>query len=240
MTAAASARPLVLAHRGASAARPENTLDAFRHARELGADGVELDVRATRDGAFVVHHDAHLPDGRVLRRPRAGRAPRVGADARRGARRVRRPGRERRDQERRRATPTTTRPASGASAIAAHLVARGARRSAAGELVRPLAPRARARATARSWPPRPSSRTPATRSVSSERDRGRRSRARSTRSTTSSTPSWSRSRTRTASPSTCGPSTIRLGWRELVALGVDGIITNVPDVASAAVRVRRG
>jgi glycerophosphoryl diester phosphodiesterase len=66
MTAAAGARTLVLAHRGASAARPENTHEAFRHARELGADGVELDVRVTRDGALVVHHDARLTDGRAL------------------------------------------------------------------------------------------------------------------------------------------------------------------------------
>ena len=57
---------LVIGHRGASAARPENTVEAFRHARELGADWVELDVRRTADGALVVHHDAHLPDGRAI------------------------------------------------------------------------------------------------------------------------------------------------------------------------------
>src|SRR5262249_46929620 len=50
-------RPLVLGHRGASAARRENTLAAFAKAREFGADGVELDVRRTADGALVVHHD---------------------------------------------------------------------------------------------------------------------------------------------------------------------------------------
>jgi len=61
-----SVRPLVIAHRGASSARPENTLAAFVRARELGADGVELDVRWTGDGRVVVHHDAHLPDGRAL------------------------------------------------------------------------------------------------------------------------------------------------------------------------------
>jgi glycerophosphoryl diester phosphodiesterase len=65
-TANGGRRPAVLAHRGASSARPENTLEAFRYAGELGADGVELDVRATRDGVLVVHHDARLPDGRVL------------------------------------------------------------------------------------------------------------------------------------------------------------------------------
>ncbi len=37
---------------------PENTLEAFVAARALGADGVELDVHRTADGALVVHHDA--------------------------------------------------------------------------------------------------------------------------------------------------------------------------------------
>src|SRR4051812_38351540 len=60
------AKPLVIAHRGASAARPENTVEAFRHAAELGADWVELDVRRTADGALVIHHDAVLPDGRTI------------------------------------------------------------------------------------------------------------------------------------------------------------------------------
>jgi glycerophosphoryl diester phosphodiesterase len=50
-------RPLVLAHRGASARAPANTLGAFALARTLGADGVELDVRRTADGVPVVHHD---------------------------------------------------------------------------------------------------------------------------------------------------------------------------------------
>jgi glycerophosphoryl diester phosphodiesterase len=50
-------RPLVIAHRGASAEAVENTLTAFRLAHERGADAVELDVHATADGAFVVHHD---------------------------------------------------------------------------------------------------------------------------------------------------------------------------------------
>jgi glycerophosphoryl diester phosphodiesterase len=39
----------------------ENTLDAFVEARRLGADGVELDVRLTADGALAVHHDAEVP-----------------------------------------------------------------------------------------------------------------------------------------------------------------------------------
>ena len=50
-------RPLIIAHRGASAAAPQNTLAAFRQAMELGADGVELDVQLSADGAVVVIHD---------------------------------------------------------------------------------------------------------------------------------------------------------------------------------------
>lgn len=50
-------RPPVLGHRGASAAAPENTLAAFRLARQTGANGVELDVRLSRDGVPVVIHD---------------------------------------------------------------------------------------------------------------------------------------------------------------------------------------
>ena len=56
----------ILAHRGASARRPENTIEAFLEARRLGADGVELDVRRSRGGALVVHHDALLADGRAV------------------------------------------------------------------------------------------------------------------------------------------------------------------------------
>ena len=59
-------RPLVIAHRGASAHEPENTVAAFERAVAFGADGVELDVRSTADGALAVHHDADLPDGRAI------------------------------------------------------------------------------------------------------------------------------------------------------------------------------
>jgi glycerophosphoryl diester phosphodiesterase len=51
----------VIAHRGASAAFPENTVAAFRGAAALGADAVELDVRRAADGTPVVHHDAVVP-----------------------------------------------------------------------------------------------------------------------------------------------------------------------------------
>jgi glycerophosphoryl diester phosphodiesterase len=50
-------RPLIIAHRGASARAPENTLAAFRAAMALGADGIELDIQMTRDGQIVVIHD---------------------------------------------------------------------------------------------------------------------------------------------------------------------------------------
>ena len=54
-------RPYVIAHRGASGYEYENSRAAFRRAVMLDADGVELDVHATRDGAIVVHHDAEIP-----------------------------------------------------------------------------------------------------------------------------------------------------------------------------------
>jgi glycerophosphoryl diester phosphodiesterase len=47
----------LFAHRGASHQARENTIEAFVEARRLGADGVELDVRRTADGALAVHHD---------------------------------------------------------------------------------------------------------------------------------------------------------------------------------------
>jgi glycerophosphoryl diester phosphodiesterase len=52
--------PVNLAHRGASARAPENTLEAFRLAVEAGAGGLELDVHVTRDGEVVVIHDASV------------------------------------------------------------------------------------------------------------------------------------------------------------------------------------
>jgi glycerophosphoryl diester phosphodiesterase len=52
--------PLVIAHRGDSAACPENTLAAFASAAAAGADGIELDVRLSADGIPVVCHDATL------------------------------------------------------------------------------------------------------------------------------------------------------------------------------------
>ena len=51
-------RPIVIGHRGFSARYPENTLLSFRKAVELGVDGVELDVRLSKDGMAVLMHDA--------------------------------------------------------------------------------------------------------------------------------------------------------------------------------------
>lgn len=53
-------KPLVIAHRGASAYEPENTLRAVERALELGADLIELDVRLSRDGHVVVIHDERV------------------------------------------------------------------------------------------------------------------------------------------------------------------------------------
>jgi glycerophosphoryl diester phosphodiesterase len=66
----ANVRPLVVAHRGASADRLENTAAAFRRAVAVGADAVELDVQVTRDLVAVVFHDPGL-------RRLAGRAGRI-------------------------------------------------------------------------------------------------------------------------------------------------------------------
>lgn len=52
--------PLVIAHRGASAYRPENTFAAYELAFAQGADMIEIDLHCTRDGAVVVTHDEDL------------------------------------------------------------------------------------------------------------------------------------------------------------------------------------
>jgi glycerophosphoryl diester phosphodiesterase len=49
--------PWLVAHRGGSHLAPENTLPAFERAAALGADALEVDVRLTSDGALVVFHD---------------------------------------------------------------------------------------------------------------------------------------------------------------------------------------
>ena len=49
--------PLIIAHRGFSAERPENTISSFDHAIENGFDLLELDVHLSADGVLVVMHD---------------------------------------------------------------------------------------------------------------------------------------------------------------------------------------
>jgi glycerophosphoryl diester phosphodiesterase len=64
-----SARPQVVAHRGASTEAPEHTLTAYRTALEAGADALECDVRLTLDGHLVCVHDRRVDrtsDGRGL------------------------------------------------------------------------------------------------------------------------------------------------------------------------------
>jgi glycerophosphoryl diester phosphodiesterase len=55
-----SSRPLVYAHRGGAALRPENTIAAFDHGVACGVDGLECDVHLSREGVVVVHHDETL------------------------------------------------------------------------------------------------------------------------------------------------------------------------------------
>ncbi|HXV87327.1 MAG TPA: glycerophosphodiester phosphodiesterase [Gemmatimonadales bacterium] len=62
---------LVIAHRGASAYQPENSLAAFRTALDMGADGIELDVHDTSDGAMLVHHDPEIDGHLIQSRPAA-------------------------------------------------------------------------------------------------------------------------------------------------------------------------
>jgi glycerophosphoryl diester phosphodiesterase len=50
-------KPLVWAHRGASCVVPENTIESFSMACDLGADGIELDVHLSKDGELIVAHD---------------------------------------------------------------------------------------------------------------------------------------------------------------------------------------
>lgn len=53
-------KPVVIAHRGASAYAPENTMSAFKKALDMGAGGIELDVHLSKDGRIVVIHDERI------------------------------------------------------------------------------------------------------------------------------------------------------------------------------------
>lgn len=65
----------IIGHRGDPLGHRENTIDAFRGAVELGADGIELDVRLSSDDVLVVHHDAHTSDGTLIRATAAADLP---------------------------------------------------------------------------------------------------------------------------------------------------------------------
>jgi len=67
--------PLVIAHRGASGYLPENTLEAYQRAIDLGADAIEPDLISTRDGVLIASHYPNLAiNTDVARRPEfAGR-----------------------------------------------------------------------------------------------------------------------------------------------------------------------
>ena len=58
-------RPLVIGHRGFAGRYPENTVEAVAAAVQLGADGVEVDVRPTAEGVWVCHHD-RTREGRAV------------------------------------------------------------------------------------------------------------------------------------------------------------------------------
>ena len=64
---------LVVAHRGAAAEAPENTMLAFQRAVELGADAIEVDVHLTSDGKLAVIHDETLDRTTSLTGPVAGK-----------------------------------------------------------------------------------------------------------------------------------------------------------------------
>lgn len=80
---APGAAALVIAHRGAWGPAPQNSLDAYRAAIDLGCDAIEIDVRSTADGEAVVVHDARirgravarLPHDRIRELAGSGRAP---------------------------------------------------------------------------------------------------------------------------------------------------------------------
>lgn len=57
----------VISHRGHHVSVPENTMEAFEAAIDLGVDGIETDVRLSADGRAVLYHDRLAPDGREVR-----------------------------------------------------------------------------------------------------------------------------------------------------------------------------
>lgn len=62
----------VIGHRGAKGLAPENTIASLKKALEHGVDGLEFDLRVTKDGVVVLHHDPDLTDPDGKRRDIAG------------------------------------------------------------------------------------------------------------------------------------------------------------------------
>jgi glycerophosphoryl diester phosphodiesterase len=60
MTKLTQANVQIIGHRGCRGLRSENTLAAFKHALEMGVDGIEMDVHLTKDGQAIVYHDYAL------------------------------------------------------------------------------------------------------------------------------------------------------------------------------------
>ncbi len=85
----------VIGHRGAAREAPENTIESFSRAAELGADGIETDICATSDGRFILWHDAD-PGGQIALARQAGReelaftpdVPAIGSPWRRAVREI--------------------------------------------------------------------------------------------------------------------------------------------------------
>ena len=69
----------VFGHRGASGYRPENTLEAFKLAFDMGADAIECDLVPTKDGELIIRHDNYLSNTTdVASRPEFSHLQRVG------------------------------------------------------------------------------------------------------------------------------------------------------------------
>ena len=60
LSAAQEARPLIIGHRGASAHRPEHTLESYALAIEMGADAIEPDLVRTKDGVLIARHENEI------------------------------------------------------------------------------------------------------------------------------------------------------------------------------------
>ena len=101
LVARSGERPIVIAHRGASGERPEHTLESYRLGIEQGADFVEPDLAATKDGVLVCRHENEISTTTdVASRPEYRRAARHQVDRRgRAERLVQRGLHARRDED---------------------------------------------------------------------------------------------------------------------------------------------